>query len=86
MGVGEPGCGGESSVKNLLWDRGLAAGGLYLCGRAVWQNSPGTPREGLLCTSLYASGVLHMGKDPGTFATLGSLVQGWYPWPGPTAI
>lgn len=85
MGVGEPGCGGENSIKNLLWDRGLAACGLYLYGQAVWQNSAGTPHEGLLCTSLYASGVLHMGKDPGTFATLGSLVQGWYPWPGPTA-
>lgn len=56
MRVGEPGCEGESSVKNLLCDRGLAAGGLYFCGGAVWPNSAGTPYEGLLCTSLYTVG------------------------------
>lgn len=85
MGVGEPGCGGENSIKNLLWDRGLAAGGLYLCGRAVWQNSAGTPGEGLRCTSLYASGVLHMGKDPGTFACWALLSKDGIPGLGPTA-
>lgn len=64
MRVGEPGYGGENSVKSLLCGRSLAAGGLYFFGPAVWQNSAGTPCGGLLCTSLYISGILTCRQGP----------------------